>query len=58
MQAVSWLRSHDAEARRIAGAGRAFALRHLVRPARMCYWSQVLTRLGKLFRYVCIPTNQ
>lgn len=48
-QAVSWLRSHDKEARAIAEAGREFALTHLNRDSRLCYWKLLIEEYGKLF---------
>ncbi|KXZ45427.1 hypothetical protein GPECTOR_55g333 [Gonium pectorale] len=60
---VRWAKSHDAEARRVAEEGRRFALRHLSRPARLCYVFRLLTELSKQLRYrpscarrgLCVP---
>lgn len=51
-QAVKWARAHDADARRIAEEARAFALKHLTRPARLCYLFRLLTELSKQFKWV------
>ncbi|MEW5310913.1 MAG: hypothetical protein WDW38_002667 [Sanguina aurantia] len=63
LQAVAWLRSHDKEARAIAEAGREFALAHLNRDSRLCYWRLLMEGYGKLFMYkptcrshkICVP---
>lgn len=52
LQAVSWLRSHDKEARTIAEAGREFALTHLNRESRLCYWKMMMEEYGRLFTWV------
>lgn len=49
-QAVDWLRQHDDKAHVIAEAGQKFALQHLNRDSRMCYWKYLLTGLAELFR--------
>lgn len=63
VDAVKWARAHDADARRIAEEARAFALKHLTRPARLCYLFRLLTELSKQFKYqvscrrrkLCVP---
>ena len=40
------LREDDAKAERIGQDGRKFALQHLHRQARWCYWREVLVRAG------------
>lgn len=53
MEAIEWLKENDDVARRIARNAKTFALEHLTRPARLCYYQELFTRLGKLYRSVC-----
>ena len=61
VQAVEWLRNNDKQALAMAVAARKFALEHLSRPARLCYWKTLLEEWSKLFRWVdnsvCVLTR-
>jgi hypothetical protein len=52
MEAIEWLKENDDVARRIARNAKTFALEHLTRPARLCYYQELFTRMGKLYRSV------
>jgi hypothetical protein len=47
---VSALRADDGLARRIAANGGRFARKHLSKPARLCYYREVITQMSTLFR--------
>jgi hypothetical protein len=51
---VGWLKAHDDVAQRIAEAAQEFAVRHLHRDARLCYYRTLLTELGKRMRCACV----
>lgn len=50
IQAVEWLHLHDKEALRIAEAGHKFAVEHLSKEARLCFWKTLIEEWAKLFR--------
>lgn len=52
LEAIEWLKANDDVAKRIARNAKSFALQHLTRPARLCYYKELFTRLGKLYRWV------
>ncbi|KAG2436878.1 hypothetical protein HXX76_006398 [Chlamydomonas incerta] len=63
LEMVDWARAHDEEARKIAQAGQAFALKHLARKTRLCYIYKLIKELAKHMKYtpdcskrpVCVP---
>ncbi|EFJ47847.1 hypothetical protein VOLCADRAFT_91464 [Volvox carteri f. nagariensis] len=63
LDVISWAKSNDEQVRRIAEAGRRFALQNLNRAARLCYLFRLLTELSKKMRYtpscerrqLCVP---
>ncbi|KAG2422591.1 hypothetical protein HXX76_015919 [Chlamydomonas incerta] len=60
---VRWAKANDGAARAVAEAGRRFALRHLSRPARLCYLARLVRELAGKMRYtpscsrrqLCVP---
>ncbi|PNH08717.1 KDEL motif-containing protein 2 [Tetrabaena socialis] len=66
LDVVRWAQSHDEEAARIAANAQQFAVRHLHRGARLCYYRSLIEELGKRMRYVpdcadrklCVPLGQ
>ncbi|KAG1665547.1 hypothetical protein FOA52_000693 [Chlamydomonas sp. UWO 241] len=57
LKAVQWAREHDDEAKKIAAAGQAFAIKYLSKRARTCYWLELLTQFSKLLRYDVSPKH-
>mmetsp|Transcript_15754 Transcript_15754/g.46565 ORF Transcript_15754/g.46565 Transcript_15754/m.46565 type:complete len:363 (-) Transcript_15754:492-1580(-) len=55
LEAISWAKAHDDEARQIAAAAQRFALRYLDKRARTCYWYKLLTEFAKLLNYDIDP---
>ncbi|GIL82405.1 hypothetical protein Vretimale_11856 [Volvox reticuliferus] len=63
---IEWLKSHDVEAERMAVATQQFAVRHLHRNARLCYYRTLMTELGKRMRFtpdcsqrkLCLPLGR
>ncbi|KAG2447021.1 hypothetical protein HYH02_008174 [Chlamydomonas schloesseri] len=63
---VKWALQHDAEAQRIAEAAQAFAVKHLHRGARLCYYRTLIEEMGKRMKYtpdcanrkLCIPLGR
>lgn len=41
-QVIKWLREHDSQARQIAANALQFAVTHLTRWSRLCYWKHLL----------------
>ncbi|GAX84226.1 hypothetical protein CEUSTIGMA_g11649.t1 [Chlamydomonas eustigma] len=56
--AVVWLRTHDAEAERIARRGRAVIRKYVNRGARICYWEALMRRIHVLLRYKPTPCSE
>lgn len=50
-EVVRRLRRDDARAARIAAAGREFAMTHLNKRARLCYWRALIRELADAFDY-------
>ncbi len=46
-QRVKWALQHDAEAQRMAEAAQAFAVKHLHRGSRLCYYRTLIEEMGK-----------
>ena len=47
LQRVKWALEHDAEAQKIAEAAQTFAVKHLHRGARLCYYRTLIEEMGK-----------
>ena len=47
LQRIKWAKEHDAEAQKMAEAAQAFAVKHLHRGARLCYYRTLMEELGK-----------
>ncbi|KAG2447019.1 hypothetical protein HYH02_008172 [Chlamydomonas schloesseri] len=66
LERIKWAKEHDAEAQRIAEAAQAFAVKHLHRGARLCYYRTLIEEMGKRMKYtpdcanrqLCLPLGQ
>ncbi|PNW76532.1 hypothetical protein CHLRE_11g467670v5 [Chlamydomonas reinhardtii] len=66
LERIKWAKEHDAEAQKMAEAAQAFAVKHLHRGARLCYYRTLMEELGKRMKYtpdcanrqLCIPLGQ
>ncbi|KAG2488341.1 hypothetical protein HYH03_013031 [Edaphochlamys debaryana] len=66
IQAIRWAQANDQQAATIAANAQRFAVRHLHRRARLCYYRILMEELAKRMKYVpdcskrtlCIPAGQ
>ncbi|GFR45052.1 hypothetical protein Agub_g6423, partial [Astrephomene gubernaculifera] len=66
LDVVRWAQQHDDQAAAIAANAQQFAVRHLHRNARLCYYRSLIEELGKKMRYtpdcsqrkLCIPLGR